>query len=247
MKTAEELLGEGLSAQEVVRVLNSRKAASAESPEAIGLRVSEMSAKLLEGRSPYKAPSRNTRMTLIQGVEPRYTPTPPDQIVRNVERLWPQVAEWTSDRNPAWPGFIFYGGLGNGKTGTAVEICRRVFVERSWGVRVEKLWRILARMKACYGDDRSEVETVLVEEYCLPEVLVVDEVGVNPGTLSDHRIIYQVLDTRYERLKPTVLTTNHDIDTEEGRQAFLACFGSRTADRFTGCQVRFDGANLRQA
>lgn len=215
-----------------------------------------MMARLAVGETPYSAVKHLTGPTMIPQ---RYLGPPPfQQIKQAVEKQTPTLRAWMDGKDPAWAGAVFHGPLGVGKTSTAVELLKIVSKEKGWLCRYEKLWRILARMKAVnMREEGAPGEVEIVEEFCKPSLLVVDEAGVNPGTASDHRIIYEVLDARYERLKPTIITTNHDVDDDDraraaaagtlcGVDAFLACFGTRTADRFTGNVVRFEGTNLRE-
>ncbi len=202
-----------------------------------------MGESLLKAPAPRKGP--------LHGVPARYSGSPPsprfDQVRNLAGLMHPRFEKWALGQDPFFPGLVVHGGLGIGKTGAVIEVLKEVNQKHGRRARYEKLWRILARMKAVNVRDQGELaEVEVVDEYLLPDLLVVDEVGVNPGTLSDHRIIYEVLDARYEALLPTILTTNHDIDTEEGAAAFVACFGSRTADRFIGdYRIRATGSNLR--
>jgi DNA replication protein DnaC len=71
--------------------------------------------------------------------------------------------------------------------------------------------------------ERSESE--VIDEFAGFDILVVDEIGVQVGTENEQNILFELLDTRYRAMRPTLLVSNENT---EGLRAFL---GERLIDR----------------
>lgn len=65
----------------------------------------------------------------------------------------------------------------------------------------------------------------VIEKWREAEMFVLDEFGVSPGGGDEEAMLYQVLADRYDKRRPTVITTNLD------REAFAKAIGYRLLDR----------------
>jgi len=72
----------------------------------------------------------------------------------------------------------------------------------------------------------SEISTLdRVQQFVDLDLLVIDEVGVQRGTDNEREILFSIINSRYNNLKPTVLLSN--LSLKEVR----AYIGERTFDR----------------
>lgn len=79
------------------------------------------------------------------------------------------------------------------------------------------------------GDEREAIK-----EYSEYPLLVVDEVGVQARSENEKVLLYEVLVSRYENYRPTILTTNLDPSNKQGELELTACIGTRVWDRLMG-------------
>ena len=72
--------------------------------------------------------------------------------------------------------------------------------------------------------------------------MIIDEVGVQFGSEAEKLIMFEIINTRYERMKPTILISNQ---TKEELAAFI---GERVLDRMSdggGCTLSFTWDSYR--
>ena len=63
------------------------------------------------------------------------------------------------------------------------------------------------------------------------ELLVIDEVGVRPGSPDVQRLVYSVIVGRYNDNAPTILTTNLNPNKRPDQAELAECLGVRVLDR----------------
>lgn len=120
---------------------------------------------------------------------------------------------------------ILCGRTGTGKTMLACAAARHIALEHGKICRYATAYTLVQNIKDTYGgsDDRSERE--VVRGYVEPHLLIVDEVGVQYGSDTERLLLFQVLNGRYENVRPTVVISNEEPD---GIAAYL---GDRVVDR----------------
>ncbi|NHX33749.1 ATP-binding protein, partial [Escherichia coli] len=82
----------------------------------------------------------------------------------------------------------------------------------------------------------------VIRIYTNPDLLIIDEVGVQFGSEAEKLILFEIINTRYERMKPTILISNQ---TREELGAFI---GERVIDRMSdggGCTLAFTWDSYR--
>jgi DNA replication protein DnaC len=67
---------------------------------------------------------------------------------------------------------------------------------------------ILRDVKSTYSTETNISERDVINRYVDAELLVVDEVGVQYGTDADKIILFDILNRRYQDVKPTILISN---------------------------------------
>jgi DNA replication protein DnaC len=126
---------------------------------------------------------------------------------------------------------LMCGRPGTGKTHLAVAIGLYVMAHFHSTVLFTTALRMLRRVKETYSRDSARSEAEAIAELVYPDLLIVDEVGVQFGSETERHIFFDVLNERYEKRKPAIFLSNKDID---GVKAFL---GERVYDR-----LREDGS-----
>jgi DNA replication protein DnaC len=68
--------------------------------------------------------------------------------------------------------------------------------------------RILREVKDTFHRDSEISQSEIIARMGEIDLLVIDEVGIQFGTDTERMILYEILDLRYEAMRPVILTTN---------------------------------------
>lgn len=86
--------------------------------------------------------------------------------------------------------------------------------------------RLLREVKETFHRNAEITQSEIIRRLGGLDLLVIDEVGVQFGTDTERMILYEILDLRYEAMRPVILTTNiTDLKTLE------SLLGERIIDR----------------
>ncbi|WP_302554096.1 ATP-binding protein [uncultured Bilophila sp.] len=118
---------------------------------------------------------------------------------------------------------IFTGAPGTGKTMLACIIAKSV-IERGMSAKYATVYRLVGEVKDTYGRS-SETERDVFARYIAPDLLVLDEVGMQYGTDTERLALWEVMNGRYESMKPTILVSNLTAEEMSGY------VGDRVIDR----------------
>lgn len=127
---------------------------------------------------------------------------------------------------------LFIDLPGTGKTHLAVGIGLEV-MERGGTVLFTTVMRAVRRVKDTWGRGSSESESEAISALVFPDLLILDEVGVQFGSDTEKLLLFDILNERYERRRPTILMSNLPIDEVS------AYLGARVFDR-----LREDGGEF---
>lgn len=131
-------------------------------------------------------------------------------------------------------GALFVGKPGTGKTHLAVGIALEVMGRWNGTALFTTAMRALRRVKDTWTRESEESETQAIGALVFPDLLILDEVGVQFGSDTEKLILFEVLNERYEQRKPSILMSN--LTTNEVRDYL----GERIFDR-----MREDGGQVR--
>lgn len=132
-----------------------------------------------------------------------------DQVIASAETA--HEAENVGERNTPYPmikggpSLLLLGRVGVGKTYQAVGVYRRLLqlgLIRSG--RITTSADMYASLRPRHMVDSEEV----FREYAFCGLLVIDDVGASKVSEFTEEITYRIINTRYERVYPTIITSN---------------------------------------
>lgn len=130
---------------------------------------------------------------------------PPIYTAASLDDCHPAVAEYVSEIANGGTGWLLLMGRnGRGKTHQACAVLRHL--AKTYRIEFATMQGILDECKQTFG--RPESEEDVKSHYRNVPVLVLDDLGKENPTDYSLPIIFDIVDRRYTRLKPTIITTN---------------------------------------
>lgn len=120
---------------------------------------------------------------------------------------------------------IFCGSTGTGKTHLACSIANKIIHEHSATALFISVVDAVRTVKESYSKTSQTTEREAIASFTVPDLLILDEVGVQYGTDSERLILTEIINKRYEATKPSILISNLEID------ALIHFLGDRIIDR----------------
>jgi DNA replication protein DnaC len=137
---------------------------------------------------------------------------------------------------------LFLGRPGTGKTHLACGICAHLLRKGST-VYYSTVQRAMRRVKGTWARDADETEAQAIAAMTKPDLLVLDEIGVQFGSDTERNLLFDILNERYEKCMPTLLLSNY------GKEDVAKYLGERVMDRLRedgGRVVTFDWDSYRR-
>lgn len=116
---------------------------------------------------------------------------------------------------------IFLGNVGTGKTHLACGIIREC------GGLYRLASSIVEELRRAKSFNADKTEAKILDAYGKTSLLIVDEIGRGAVAAEEQYMLYQIINERYNRRKPTVLISN------QTKKEFLQYIGIAAADRLT--------------
>lgn len=138
-------------------------------------------------------------------------------------------------------GAIFVGRPGTGKTHLAAAI-GMALLHKGHSVLFATVMRALRLVKDSWAAGATMTESQAVALLTGPDLLILDEVGVQFGSDFERQMLFDVLNERYERRRPTLLLSNLPLAEA------VEYLGARVLDRLRedgGKHVVFDWESYR--
>ncbi|ELD7972008.1 ATP-binding protein [Escherichia coli] len=151
------------------------------------------------------------------------------------------AAKWP-ERLKQGGGLVMCGKPGTGKNHLALAIARDVIEKHQSPVIFTTALKIAREFKSTWSKTATRSENDVIAHFTTPDLLIIDEVGVQFGSEAEKLIMFEIINTRYERMKPTILISNQ---TKEELAAFVS---ERVIDRMSdggGCTLSFTWDSYR--
>lgn len=128
-------------------------------------------------------------------------------VKRTVEQY---IKNFDSLRHKRKNTLILAGQSGTGKTHLAYAIARHAIRQR-YNVEVVTFIQIMREIKTAWSF-KTETEQAVIDRYARCDFLLLEEIGVQYDSQTEKIFLFEILDLRYKRALPTVMTTNLDKD-----------------------------------
>lgn len=155
--------------------------------------------------------------------------------------LCKRYAEKFEGRMAHGGGLVMCGKPGTGKNHLSTAIAKQV-IESGRSAVFATAIGITRHVKATYSRDSEKTEQQAINFWIAHDLLIIDEVGIQFGSEAEKIILFEVLNGRYQEMRPTIVMSNlPDKDLGE----FL---GERIVDRLQeggGAIIAFDWDSYR--
>lgn len=168
---------------------------------------------------------------------------PANDKARKILAACKRYAENFEDRLSMGGGLVFCGKPGTGKTHLACAIGNHVMREHLRVVLFTSITKMSRAIKATYARDSQRTEEQVIRDFVEPDLLILDEVGAQRGTETELLLAQEIIDERYQAVKPTILISNL-AESELGEY-----IGERALDRMYeggGAVFAFDWESFRR-
>lgn len=144
---------------------------------------------------------------------------------------------WATGRS-----MMLLGSVGAGKTHLSCAVAQQVIRDFGASARYTMAIEIIRDIKMTFDKKSEQTERDVYASLLAPDLLVIDEVGVQHGSDFERQVLFEVIDSRYRQLMPTIVISNLGI------AGLRKCLGDRAVDRLTdagGPAVLFTWASAR--
>lgn len=153
-----------------------------------------------------------------------------------------EYADNFDEHKKAGRGVLLLGNVGTGKTHLAAAIANHVIHNTKSTALYSTVSQIIRHVKGSFDRDSDYNEEGAYEAFGRPGLLIIDEIGVQNATEFELTVMFEVINRRYEDMKPTIVISNRSI---EDLPRYL---GDRVIDRLRengGKLVKFEWKSER--
>jgi len=146
------------------------------------------------------------------------------------------------DRQKQGTSLVFCGTTGTGKTHLSSALSFYLIENYQTKILYTKAFDVLREVKETYNKASKKTFSDVQDKHAKVDLLIIDEVGVQFGTETEKQILFEIINERYENLRPTILVTNLSLTN------LKEFAGDRVIDRMKengGKIVVFSGESFR--
>lgn len=196
-----------------------------------------------------KRKKRRVALHQRSGIEKRFSDKtfeafmPKNSEAKKYKNLCMDYATNFDKRLEAGASLVLCGGVGTGKTHLASAIANAAINKHLKEVRYTSVMRLTRAVKSTYAKASKQSEQEAIDSFLSHDLLVIDEVGVQYGSEAEKIILYEILDGRYSKQKPTILLSNLSFSE------LVDCLGMRILDRMKengGAIMSFEWESYRK-
>lgn len=129
------------------------------------------------------------------------------------------------------PNIFMIGSVGTGKTHLASSVIHELIDKKS--IEIIRCIDLIRTLKDTWSRESNTTESQVINYYSNLDVLIIDEVGIQFGSETEKMFMFDIINGRYENMKPTIFISNLDMDN------LKAVLGDQAVDR-----MREDGAKV---
>lgn len=166
---------------------------------------------------------------------------------QRAKRTAKQYADEFANALETGQSLIFTGKTGTGKTHLANAIANQV-MQAGHSAAFMSVRELVGRVKETWNKRSEKTESEVIRELVKLDLLILDEVGVQFDSDAERLIMFDVINGRYEDVKPTVVLSNYPVDSTDG-PSIRKVLGDRVIDRLReggGKMIAFDWESFRK-
>jgi DNA replication protein DnaC len=106
---------------------------------------------------------------------------------------------------------VLCGTTGTGKTHLSSALTNYLIENYQARILYTKAFDVLREVKETYNRKSKYTFEDVHKKHVKVDLLIIDEVGVQFGTDTEKQILFEIINDRYENMKPTILITNLNL------------------------------------
>ena len=158
-----------------------------------------------------------------------------------MQRIYNFARTYAENFTPSSGSILMFGATGLGKTHLSLAIANEV-LKKGYSVLYDSTINILNKIKK--EDFSYEKETEMYDTVMDAELLILDDLGTEFENKMYTSTIYNIINTRLNRVKPTIISTN--LDFKKIAERYDDRVASRLNTMYTCLEFHGDDVRLQQ-